>query len=98
MQKSIDLNLQQKIYTKAYYIIYSLCGSTHVESNKIGFTIFGFFCDLLWFFKDSAEINKNEKDKTPSKTIMGGCLASFGKFGELSSPNLIVERVTYSET
>jgi hypothetical protein len=22
------------------------------------------FCDLLWFFKDSDEINKKEKDKT----------------------------------
>jgi hypothetical protein len=26
------------------------------------------FCDLLWFFKDSAEINKKEKDKTDFKT------------------------------
>jgi hypothetical protein len=26
------------------------------------------FCDLLWFFEDSAEINKKEKDKTAFKT------------------------------
>ena len=26
------------------------------------------FCDLLWFFKDLAEINKNKKDKTAFKT------------------------------
>jgi len=35
-----------------------------VESNKIGFSILWFFCDLLWFFKDLVEINKKEKDKT----------------------------------
>ena len=35
-----------------------------MESNKIRFSILGFFYDLLWFFKDSAEINKKEKDKT----------------------------------
>ena len=27
-----------------------------------------FFCDLLWFFKDSVGINKKEKDKTAFKT------------------------------
>ena len=46
-RKNIYLNLQQKIYTKAYHIIWSLCISTHIESNKIGFSIFGFFFDLL---------------------------------------------------
>jgi hypothetical protein len=37
-----------------------------------------FFCDLLWFFKDSDEINLKEKYKTtatvakpPSKTAQG---------------------------
>jgi len=39
-----------------------------VEFNKIRFSILWFFCDLLWFFKDSAEINKKEKDKTAFKT------------------------------
>ena len=39
-----------------------------MESKKIGFSILWFFCDLLWFFKDSAEINKKEKDKTAFKT------------------------------
>ena len=57
-----------KMYTKAYYIICSMCRSTLVESNKIGFSILWFFCDLLWFFKDSAKINKKEKDKTAFKT------------------------------
>jgi hypothetical protein len=36
-----------------------------VEFNKIRFSI---LCDLLLFFKDSAEINKNEKDKIAFKT------------------------------
>jgi hypothetical protein len=34
-----------------------MCISTHVESNKIDFFILWIFCDLLWFFKDSAELN-----------------------------------------
>jgi hypothetical protein len=63
-RKKIDQNLQQKLCTKAYHIICSLCRSTYVESNKIGFFILWFFYDLLWFFKDSAKINKKEKDKT----------------------------------
>ena len=46
-RKNIYLNLQQKFCMKANHIICLLCGSTHVESNKIGFSIFGFFCDLL---------------------------------------------------
>jgi hypothetical protein len=73
--EKIDQNLQQKLYTKAYHIICSLCRSTHVESIQFGFSILWFFYDLLWFFKDSTEINKKEKDKTtvivakpPSKT------------------------------
>jgi hypothetical protein len=40
-----------------------------VESNKIGFSNLSFFCDLLLFFKDSAKINKKEKDKTAFKTV-----------------------------
>jgi len=54
----------KKICTKVYHIIYSLCRSTHQESNKIEFFILCFSYDLLWFFKDLAEINKKEKDKT----------------------------------
>jgi len=39
LKKYIDLKLQQKKYTKAYLIICSLCSSTHLESNTIGFSI-----------------------------------------------------------
>jgi hypothetical protein len=63
--------LQQKLYTKAYHIIYSLYRSTYVESHKIGFSILWFFY-LLWFFKDSAEINKKEKTNPPSKLLITG--------------------------
>ena len=63
-----------------------------MESNKIEFSILWFFCDLLWFYKDSAEINKKEKDKTAFKTaynrvrevrctvlkVEGGILSGFG--------------------
>jgi hypothetical protein len=34
-----------------------------VEFNKIQIFILWFFYDFLWFFKNSAEINKKEKDK-----------------------------------
>jgi len=40
------------------------CIYYHVEFNKIIFSILWFFCNLLWFFKDLAKINKKEKDKT----------------------------------
>jgi hypothetical protein len=53
----------------------------------LDFSFYDFFGDLLWFFKDSDEINKKEKDKTtvtvekpPSKTARGGDLAGFAKF------------------
>jgi hypothetical protein len=62
-------NLQQKLYAKTYYIICLLCRPTHMESNKIRFFILWFLCDLLWFFKDLAEINKKEKDKIAFKTV-----------------------------
>jgi hypothetical protein len=47
----INLKLQQKLCTKVHHIICSLCRSTHVESNKIRFSILRFFCDLLCFLK-----------------------------------------------
>ena len=70
----------------------SLYRSIHVESKKIGFFILWFFYDLLWFFKDSTEINKKEKNKTAFKTaynrarevrwtvlkVEGGVLSGFG--------------------
>jgi hypothetical protein len=34
----------------------------------LDFLFYDFFCDLLCFFKDSAEINKKEKYKTVFKT------------------------------
>ena len=34
-----------------------------MESNKIEFSILWFFCNLLWFFKDSTEIYIKEKEK-----------------------------------
>ena len=43
--------------TKAYHIICSVCRSTHLEFNRIGFSILWFFCDLLWFFKTALERN-----------------------------------------
>ena len=36
--------------------------------TKLDFLFLWFFYDLLWLFKDSAEINKKEKDKNAFKT------------------------------
>ena len=76
-----------KTCTEAYHIICSLCSSTHLESNTIGFFILWFFYDLLWFFK----------------TDLGDNLIGFGKFrgwyrpfhrlGGLCSPSPKVEGV-----
>ena len=63
--------------------------------TKLDFPFYGFFCDLLWFFKDLAEINKKEKDKTVFKVtynrarevrwtvlkVEGGVLSDFGVLG-----------------
>jgi hypothetical protein len=32
--------------------------SSHKEHNKIGFAIFGFFCDLLWILQVAAKTLK----------------------------------------
>jgi hypothetical protein len=41
-RKNIDLNYNKK-YSKTHHIIYSLCRSTHLESNVIEFFILRFF-------------------------------------------------------
>ena len=68
LQKSIDLKLQRKLYNKAY-ILYVRCVDLLTRSpTKLDFLFYDFFCDLLYYFKDSAKINKKEKDKTAFKT------------------------------
>ena len=66
---------------KVYYIIYLQHRSTHVESNKIGFPILWFYCDLLWFFKNSIKIDIKEKVEKllPSQlqTTKGGNVPGF---------------------
>jgi hypothetical protein len=37
------------------------CNSSYTEHNKIGFAIFGFFCDFIQFFKVAASTNKRGK-------------------------------------
>jgi hypothetical protein len=45
-KKNIDLKLQQKIYTKGYHIIYSLCRFTHLKST----TSVSKYLSMLTFF------------------------------------------------
>jgi hypothetical protein len=39
------------------------CSSSHKEHKKIGFAIFGFFCDLIWILQVAA--NKTQRGKKP---------------------------------
>jgi hypothetical protein len=36
--------------------------STYKENNKIGFAIFGFFCELIWNLQVTGSIHKTEKN------------------------------------
>ena len=45
------VKLQQKIYTKTYHIICSLCRSTYLESNIIGLPFYDFFVIYYDFSK-----------------------------------------------
>jgi hypothetical protein len=38
------------------------CSSSYTEHNKIGFAIFGFFCDLLWILQVAAETLKRVRN------------------------------------
>jgi hypothetical protein len=38
------------------------CSSSYTEHNKIGFEIFGFFCDLLWILQVAAETLKGVRN------------------------------------
>jgi hypothetical protein len=45
-----NLKLQQKICTKTFHIVCSLCRTTNLKSNTFWFFILWFFCDFVWFF------------------------------------------------
>ena len=47
----MDLKLQQKIYTKADHIIYSLCRYAHVDSYKNDFFLFYVFSIIYYDFQ-----------------------------------------------
>jgi hypothetical protein len=48
----------QKLNLKIIYMLCKSCRSSHTEHNKIGFAIFGFFCDLLRNLQDPAKTLK----------------------------------------
>jgi hypothetical protein len=39
-------------------MIWESCSSSYTKHNKIGFAIFGFFCDLIWILQDPARTLK----------------------------------------
>jgi hypothetical protein len=43
-------------------MLWKSCSSSYTEHNKIGFAIFGFFCDFIRFFKVAAKTHKGVKN------------------------------------
>jgi hypothetical protein len=48
----------QKLKLKGIYVLCRKCSSSHKEHKKIDFTIYGFFCDLIWNLQDPAKTLK----------------------------------------
>jgi hypothetical protein len=53
---------KQKLKLKSIYMLCGSCSSSHTENNKIGFAIFGFFCELIWSLQVTGRINKTGKN------------------------------------
>jgi hypothetical protein len=45
------------------------CSSSLTENNKIGFEIFGFFCDLIWILQDPAKTLKRGKNHFAKRAL-----------------------------
>jgi hypothetical protein len=52
----------QKLKLKSIYMLCRNFGSSHTKHNKIGFAIFGFFCDFTRFFKAAAKTQHRVKN------------------------------------
>jgi hypothetical protein len=51
----------QKQELKSIYILCKRCRSSDTEHGKIGFAIFGFFCDFIRILQGAAETHKGGK-------------------------------------
>jgi hypothetical protein len=52
----------QKLQLKSIYKLFKRCRFCHQEYNKIGFTIFGFFCDFICIVQDTAKTHKRDRN------------------------------------
>jgi hypothetical protein len=50
-------------------MLWESCSSSHTEHNKIGFAIFGFFCELIWILQGAAETHKGVKILITSRPL-----------------------------
>jgi hypothetical protein len=48
----------QKLKLKSIYMLWKSCSSGYTEHNKLGFPIFGFFCDFIQFFQVAGKTHK----------------------------------------
>jgi hypothetical protein len=51
-----------KLKLKSIYKFRKSCSSSHIEHNKIGFAIFGFFYDLIWILQFAGPRGKEHKN------------------------------------
>jgi hypothetical protein len=52
----------QKLKLKSIYMLCRKCSSSHTENNKIGFEIFGVFCDLICILQVAAETQQRGRN------------------------------------
>jgi hypothetical protein len=51
----------QNLSHKSIYSLYKSCRFWHKEYNKIGFAIFGFLYDFIWFLQATAKTHEGGK-------------------------------------
>jgi hypothetical protein len=53
---------KQKQKLKSIYMLWGSCSFSQTEYNKVGFAIFGFFCELIWNLQVTGSNNKIGKN------------------------------------
>jgi hypothetical protein len=54
--------VKQKLKLKSIYMFWESCSSSYTEHKKIGFAIFGFFCDFIRILQVAAKSTQRGKN------------------------------------
>jgi hypothetical protein len=65
------------------------CSSSLTENNKIGFEIFGFFCDLIWILQDPAKTLKRGKNHFAKRPLERSGGSQLGPSFAQNTPELL---------